>query len=117
MFLSNQSRPTNENKLNKTMNNLCEEESSTIYLGTGLNYWYIDFSKTLLKYSGTRRKYSNLKNQLPDSFEWFLNQCCKLLSCTQSVLYYELTVIEKTFSSFLQKNVTELKDAVSDVTS
>lgn len=99
------------------MNNLCEEESGTIYLGTGLNYWFIDLSKTLLKYSGTRRKNPILNNRLPHSFQWFLNQCCKLLSCTPSALYYELTVIEKTFLLFLQTNVTELKDTVSDVTS
>lgn len=116
VYLSNQSKPIIKDTLNETVNNLCEEEkSSTIFLGTGLNYWCIDLCETFLKESGASKTNSILKNRLPHSFRWFMNQCCTFLSCSQSDLYCELMVLEKKMMSFLQTDVTVSKDTVSDL--
>lgn len=102
VYIINQPIPMN--KQNETLNNSCEEKPNTIFLGTGVNYWSIHMSKTLLKTVDIDKVNTILKQKLPYSFLWFMKQCCRILDCPLSDMYLELMNLEKTFSTFLLTN-------------
>lgn len=109
----------NENKQDKTLNNLNKEKPNTIFLGTGRNYWLIHVNKKFLNKSIA--KINRVFNrQLPSSFLWFMYQCCQILDCQKSDLYRELMNIENEFSKFLQTkestNLTDCEEILSNIT-
>lgn len=84
-----------------------EENSNTIILGTGTNYWCIHFNKKVLVDAPVAKVNSVLKKQLPNSFFWFMNQCVRILDCRLAELYSELIGLEIRSSNLLASCETE----------
>lgn len=113
--------PINKKEQNKTFYiNLNEERPNTIFLG-GLNYWCIHLNKRFVQRADISKLRTVLKQQLPYSFFWFMEQCYRILDCQLSDLYLELMHIEEVFSLFLKKyksndQMTECEDMLSNIT-
>jgi hypothetical protein len=102
VFLTN--HIPNKTQQTETLNTSYKEKPNTIYLGTGLYYWYIHLSTFFLLRADIVKIDMVLKKKLPHSFLWFMHQCCRILDCAPSHLYLELLRLEKKFSTFLQSN-------------
>lgn len=116
-------KPINKKKQNKTFStNVSEEKPNTIFLGGGFNYWCIHLDKRYIQRVDISKLRTLLKQQLPYSFYWFMQQCCRILDCQLSDIYLELMYIEKEFSKFFEENydtsnqMTECEDMFSNIT-
>lgn len=114
-------KPINKNKQNETLKNSYEEEKpNTIFLGIGLNYWFIHVTPIFLKKTDITKINTILKQKLPYSFLWFMNLCCKILHCPLSEMYLELINIEKELLTFLKTDEMtsqkECEDMFSSIT-
>lgn len=121
VYITNRLTSINKNILTETCDISHEEEKpNTVFLGMGKNYWSIHFPYFFLKRSDSTTINRVLKNQLPYSFVWFMTQCCRLLNCSLSEIYWELIVVEKMFLSLQHtkenSNETELEDSFSNIT-
>lgn len=110
------------NEREKTPEYSHEENSNTIILGTGANYWCIYFNVEVLTRVYDAKANAVLKKQLPNSFFWFMKQCSLILDCRPVELYGELIGLEKKSSKFLAScdtdySQTENGDTFSDITS
>lgn len=111
----------NKNEQNKKCNNnLNEERPNTIFLGTGHNYWCIHLNKRFVQRADISKLHTVLKQHLPYSFFWFMEQCYRILDCRLSDLYLELMNLEEVFSLFLTKyktndQITECEDMLSNI--
>lgn len=120
MFLTSQPTLVDECKQNKTKNNSYKEKSNQIFLGSGLHYWFIHINNKFLKRADICSINDVFKKQLPYSFLWFMSQCCRILDCPPSKMYYELIQVENKLSLLLQEDKTsdeaELEDSFSNLT-
>lgn len=120
VYLTNRLTTINKNILTGTCGISHEEEKpNTVFLGMGKNYWFIHFPYYFLKRSDSTTINTVLKNQLPYSFLWLMTQCCRLLNCSLSEVYWELISVEKMFLSFQhtkeKSKETELEDSFSNI--
>lgn len=114
IMISDDDKPINKKEHNDILNDSYEDEKpNTIFLGTGLNYWFIHMDDLLLNKTEDITKINSiLKQKLPHSFLWFMNLCCRILNCTLSVIYVELKRLEKKFSRFLKTYKKKKKTSV-----
>lgn len=109
-----------QNETIETTNCSYKEKPSTIFLGTGSNYWFIYINKIFLKKADISKTATVFKKKLPYSFLWLLHQCCRVLDCHMSELYLELMDLENKFSTFLQPdkttNQSECEEMFSNIT-
>lgn len=111
-----------KNKREKSPEISHEENSNTIILGTGTNYWCIHFNKKVLLKAPMAKVNAVFKKQLPNSFLWFMNQCIRILDCRLAELYSELIDLEIRSSTLLAScetdcSQTENKDTLTEVSS
>jgi len=109
-------KPRNKNEQNETLKNSHKEEKpNTIFLGIGLNYWFIHMNKYFFKKTEITKLNTILKQKLPYSFLWFINLCCMIVHCPLSQIYLELMNIETDLTTFLKTDETTSQKECEDM--